>query len=54
MPASLIDSQFAALERPNGEALTLPLDATLPVDTLAVQVDLWLKICGEPVLARTA
>lgn len=54
MPASLIDSQFAALERPNGEALTLPLDATLPVDKLAVQVDLWLKPCGEPVLARTA
>ncbi|TDF84147.1 gluconokinase [Pseudomonas sp. H9] len=54
MPASLIDSQFAALERPNGEALTLPLDATLPVEQLAVKVDLWLKPCGEPVLARTA
>lgn len=54
MPASLIDSQFAALEPPIGEALTLPLDATLPVEHLAMQVDLWLKSYGEPVLARTA
>lgn len=54
MPASLIDSQFATLERPEGEALVLLLDATLPVDQLAVRVDIWLKPCGEPVLARTA
>ncbi|MCP6133905.1 hypothetical protein NL393_32510, partial [Klebsiella pneumoniae] len=31
MPASLIDSQFAALEPPHGEPLTLALDATRPV-----------------------
>ncbi|MCP3752508.1 gluconokinase [Pseudomonas sp. SBB6] len=54
MPASLIESQFAALEPPHGEPLTLPLDATLPVATLAIEVDQWLKPCGEPLLARTA
>lgn len=54
MPASLIKSQFAALEPPHGEPLTLSLDATLPVDKLAIEVDQWLKPCGEPLLARTA
>lgn len=54
MPASLIESQFAALESPQGEALTLALDATLPIAKLAEQVDTWLKPCGEPALARTA
>ncbi|WP_459205808.1 gluconokinase [Pseudomonas sp. MLB6B] len=54
MPASLIDSQFAALESPTGEALTLTLDATRPIVTLAEQVDAWLKHPGEPGLARTA
>lgn len=42
MPASLIASQFAALESPEGEPLTLTLDATRGVDTLADQVDAWL------------
>ncbi|WAB95783.1 gluconokinase [Pseudomonas putida] len=54
MPASLIDSQFAALEPPHGEPLTLPLDATQPIDALAETVDTWLKPCGERDLARTA
>ncbi|PWB33883.1 gluconokinase [Pseudomonas sp. SDI] len=54
MPASLIDSQFAALEAPHGEPLTLTLDATLAIDTLSLQVDHWLKPSGEPALARTA
>lgn len=54
MPASLIDSQFAALESPHGEPLTLPLDATLPIEALAESVDAWLKPCGERNLARTA
>ena len=54
MPASLIDSQFAALEAPHDEPLTLVLDATLPVDQLATRVDQWLKPCGESVLAQTA
>lgn len=35
MPATLIDSQFAALEPPLDEPLTLRLDATLPVECLA-------------------
>jgi len=54
MPASLIDSQFAALESPHGEPLTLPLDATRPIEALAESVDAWLKRCGERNLARTA
>ncbi len=54
MPASLIDSQFAALESPRGEPLTLPLDATQPVEALAEAVDRWLKRCGEQGLAQTA
>jgi gluconokinase len=54
MPASLIDSQFAALEAPHGEPLTLPLDATQPINVLAETVDSWLKPCGERDLAQTA
>lgn len=54
MPASLIDSQFAALEAPHGEPLTLALDATRPVDALAEAVDAWLKPDGERTVARTA
>lgn len=54
MPASLIDSQFAALEAPHDEPLTLVLDATLPVDQLATRVDQWLKPCGESLQAQTA
>ncbi|MCG8294743.1 MULTISPECIES: gluconokinase [Pseudomonas] len=54
MPASLIESQFAALEAPHGEPLTLALDATRPVAALAEAVDAWLKPCGERPLARTA
>ncbi|MDR2308215.1 MAG: gluconokinase [Paucimonas sp.] len=54
MPASLIDSQFAALEAPHGEPLTLALDATRPIEALAEAVHVWLKPCGEPDLARTA
>ncbi|MNH37061.1 hypothetical protein D3C79_979160 [compost metagenome] len=54
MPASLIDSQFAALEPPHGEPLTLALDATQPIEALAEAVDSWLKGCGERGLAQTA
>lgn len=43
MPASLIDSQFAALERPSGEALTLTLDATLPLSEMAPRVVEWWR-----------
>lgn len=42
MPASLIDSQFATLESPVGEPLTLPLDASQPIAELAETVDAWL------------
>lgn len=41
MPASLIDSQFAALEPPHHEPLTLVLDATLPVDRLSLEAERW-------------
>jgi gluconokinase len=43
MPASLVDSQFATLEPPYGEPLTLVVDATLPVDTLGEQAAAWWK-----------
>lgn len=54
MPASLISSQFAALEAPYDEPLTLTLDATQSIATLAGLVHTWLKPQGEPKLARTA
>ncbi|KAF1060985.1 MAG: Gluconokinase [Pseudomonas citronellolis] len=41
MPASLIDSQFATLEAPHSEPLTLALDATLPVEQLADAALAW-------------
>lgn len=41
MPASLIDSQFATLEPPIDEPLTLWLDATRPVEALAEAADIW-------------
>lgn len=43
MPASLVDSQFATLEPPYGEALTLVVDATLPIDTLGEKAAAWWK-----------
>lgn len=51
MPASLIDSQFATLEPPTGEALTLPLDAAVPIVELAQQVENWLVEHGASTLA---
>lgn len=51
MPASLIDSQFATLEPPTGEALTLPLNATVPIVELAQQVENWLVEHGASTLA---
>ena len=52
MPASLIDSQFAALEPPHVEPLTLALDATLPVDQLSLAAETWWK--SADVIARPA
>ncbi len=39
--ASLVDSQFATLEPPTGEAGVLRLDASLPLTTLVAEVSLW-------------
>jgi gluconokinase len=47
--AGLVDSQFAALEPPTGEAGVLEVDATQPLDVLAVQVCAWLKATDSPV-----
>ncbi|GLU30628.1 gluconokinase [Trinickia caryophylli] len=44
MPTSLVDSQFAALERPAGEPATLPLAAALPLDAIVDQAAEW---CGS-------
>ena len=42
MPASLIDSQFATLESPVGEPLTLALNASVDsVEALAEQTNAW-------------
>ena len=54
MPATLIDSQFAALEAPIDEPLTLTLDATRPIEALAEAVDRWLQRCGAAGEVRSA
>jgi gluconokinase len=41
--SSLVDSQFATLEPPVGEAGVLHVDATLPISRLQQQVHHWLK-----------
>lgn len=46
--ASLVDSQFAALESPVGEPGVLRVDATAPLDHLRAQVDRWLKTGAVP------
>ena len=46
MPASLIDSQFATLESPEGETFTLAVDAAEPIEQLALRVDGWLRENG--------
>ncbi|BBP78963.1 gluconokinase [Pseudomonas gingeri NCPPB 3146 = LMG 5327] len=51
MPGTLIDSQFAALESPVGEPLTLALDATREVAQLAQSASRWWQAHG---LERTA
>jgi gluconokinase len=40
--STLVDSQFATLEDPTGEAGVLPVDATQPLDQLQAQVSAWL------------
>lgn len=43
MPATLVDSQFAALEPPHDEPLTLAVDATLPVERIVEQALAWWR-----------
>lgn len=43
MPATLVDSQYAALEAPHDEPLTLAVDATLPVEAIAEQAVAWWR-----------
>ena len=40
---SLVDSQFATLESPLGEARVLRLDATAPLSQLQAEVAAWLQ-----------
>jgi gluconokinase len=42
-PASLVDSQFAALESPSEEDGVLTLDATQPLDQLTQKITRWLS-----------
>ena len=42
-PVALVDNQFATLESPQSEALTLTLDATLPVAELQRRISAWLR-----------
>jgi gluconokinase len=39
---ALVDSQFAALEKPINEAGVISIDATLPIETIQAQVCAWL------------
>ncbi|MGE0502401.1 MAG: gluconokinase [Rhizobiaceae bacterium] len=41
MPASLVESQFAALERPQADEAALTLDASRPVDQLVADALRW-------------
>lgn len=46
-PASLVSSQFAALELPSGEAGVLTLDATRPLLQLTEHITEWLAAKGR-------
>lgn len=43
MPATLIDSQFATLESPEGETNVFTIDATLPIAEIAKQAVAWWR-----------
>ena len=47
-PATLVPSQFMALQPPNGEAGVLTLDASRPMEELAAQALRWLRPEGRP------
>ncbi|RKP50957.1 gluconokinase [Trinickia fusca] len=46
MPVSLVDSQFADLEPPAKEPLTLSLDASHPVDAIVARALAWYEEAG--------
>ena len=48
---ALVDSQFAALEPPAGEAGVLGLDASLPIDRLLAETSAWLREPATPLEA---
>ena len=48
MPASLVDNQFATLEPPVDEPLTLTLDATLSVADIVEAAAAWCETSGSP------
>jgi gluconokinase len=54
MPASLIDSQLATLERPEAEENSLVLDSMLAPESLADRVMDWLAASGRPAERRSA
>jgi gluconokinase len=41
--SALVDSQFATLQDPSGEARVLRLDATAPISTLRLAIAAWLQ-----------
>ena len=43
MPATLVESQFADLEPPTGEARVLTVDATLPAETISADAVRWWR-----------
>lgn len=45
---SLVDSQFATLERPDAEVGVLVLDAQRPENQLSADVGRWLELTKEP------
>ncbi len=46
-PPSLVPSQFAALEPPQGEPGVLHLDAAQPLQALVADVRRWLEVCPQ-------
>jgi gluconokinase len=47
MPASLVESQFAAIEPPYDEAATFAVDAALPIDEIAERSCNWWNGAGD-------
>ena len=54
MPASLLGSQLATLEKPENDELALALDGTLPPEMLADRVLDWLDGSARPEARKTA